>query len=287
MSQHLAFAPGRGAVITGAASGIGLATAQRLAAMGLKVALADLPGAALDAAAETVAKAAKGGKVDVLAVPTDVSRIEEVRRLRELAFNTFGDIAFVMNNAGVEAAAGSYNDYAGWQKVLSVNLWGVINGVHEFAPALIAQKKPALIVNTGSKQGITTPPGNSAYNVSKAGVKVTTEALAHSLRNEPGCRVTAHLLIPGFVFTGMTARGRTEKPADAWTPEQTVDFMLESLARGDFYILCPDGAVTRDMDERRMEWAAHDIIQNRPALSRWHADYKDAFDAFMKAPRGK
>jgi NAD(P)-dependent dehydrogenase (short-subunit alcohol dehydrogenase family) len=284
--SHPALAAGRAAVITGAASGIGLATAQRLASMGLKVALADLPGAALDAAAETVAKAAKGGRNDVLAVPTDVSRIEDVRRLRELAFNTFGDIAFVMNNAGVEATAGSYGDYAGWQKVLSVNLWGVINGVHEFAPALIAQKKPALIVNTGSKQGITTPPGNTAYNVSKAGVKVTTEALAHSLRNEPGCRVTAHLLIPGFVFTGMTARGRTEKPADAWTPEQTVDFMLESLARGDFYILCPDGAVTRDMDERRMEWAANDIIQNRPALSRWHADYKDAFDAFMKAPRG-
>jgi hypothetical protein len=116
-------------------------------------------------------------------------------------------------------------------------------------------------------------------------VKVTTEALAHSLRNEPGCQVTAHLMIPGFVFTSMTARGRTEKPADAWTPEQAVDFMLASLERGDFYILCPDGAVTRAMDERRMEWAANDIIQNRPALSRWHPDYKDAFDAFMKAPR--
>jgi NAD(P)-dependent dehydrogenase (short-subunit alcohol dehydrogenase family) len=281
---HPALTPGRGAVITGAASGIGLATAVRLAGMGLKVVLADLPGAALDAAAETVAKAAKGGKLDVMAVPTDVAKIDDVRRLRELAFNSFGDIAFVMNNAGVEATAGSYNDYAGWQKVLGVNLWGVINGVHEFAPALIAQKKPALIVNTGSKQGITTPPGNTAYNVSKAGVKVTTEALAHSLRNEPGCQVTAHLLIPGFVFTGMTARGRTEKPADAWTPEQTVDFMLESLARGDFYILCPDGAVTRDMDERRMEWAGNDIIRNRPALSRWHADYKDAFEAHMKTP---
>jgi NAD(P)-dependent dehydrogenase (short-subunit alcohol dehydrogenase family) len=282
---HPALTAGRGAVITGAASGIGLATAARLAGLGLKVVLADLPGAALDAAAATVANAAKGGAKDVLAVPTDVSKVDEVKRLRETAFKAFSDIAFVMNNAGIEATAGSYDDYAGWQKVLSVNLWGVINGVHEFAPALIAQKKPALIVNTGSKQGITTPPGNTAYNVSKAGVKVTTEALAHSLRNEPGCQVTAHLLIPGFVFTGMTARGRTEKPADAWTPEQTVDFTLQSLARGDFYILCPDGAVTRDMDERRMEWAANDIIRNRPALSRWHPDYKDTFEAFMKAPQ--
>ena len=279
--------PGRGTVITGAASGIGLATAVRLAQLGLKVVLADLPGAALDAAAETVAKVAKGGSADVRAVPTDVAQVEQVRRLRETAFEAFGDIAFVMNNAGIEAAAGSYSDYAGWQKVLSVNLWGVINGVHEFAPALIAQKKPALIVNTGSKQGITTPPGNTAYNVSKAGVKVTTEALAHALRNEPGCQVTAHLMIPGFVFTGMTARGRSEKPADAWTAEQAVDFMRESLARGDFYILCPDNAVVRAMDERRMEWAANDIIQNRPALSRWHADYKDAFEAFMKAERAR
>ena len=285
--SHPALSAGRAAVITGAASGIGLATALRMAGMGLKVAIADLPGPALDAAAAAVAKAAKGGRDDVLAVPTDVAKIEDVRRLRELAFNTFGDIAFVMNNAGIEATAGAYDDYAGWQRTLSVNLWGVINGAHEFAPALIAQKKPALIINTESKQGITTPPGNTAYNVSKAGVKVTTEALAHALRNEPGCQVSAHLLIPGFVFTGMTARGRTEKPADAWTPEQTVDFMLASLARGDFYILCPDGAVTRDMDERRMEWAANDIIQNRPALSRWHPDYKDAFEAFMKAPRGR
>jgi NAD(P)-dependent dehydrogenase (short-subunit alcohol dehydrogenase family) len=282
---HPALTSGRGAVITGAASGIGLATAMRLAQTGLRVVLADLPGAALDAAEEMIAKAAKGGAKDVLAVPTDVSQHDQLRRLRKTAFDTFSDIAFVMNNAGVEGGGGPYENYAGWQKLLSVNLWGVINGVHEFAPALIAQKKPALIVNTGSKQGITTPPGDTAYNVTKAGVKVTTESLAHALRNEPGCQVTAHLMIPGFVFTGMTARGRTEKPADSWTPEQAVEFMMTSLERGDFYILCPDGAVTRDMDERRMEWAANDIIQNRPALSRWHPDYKDAFDAFMKAPR--
>ena len=171
--SHPALAAGRAAVITGAASGIGLAAALRLAGMGLKVVLADLPGAALDAAAESMAKAAKGGRNDVLAVPTDVASIEDVRRLRELAFNAFGDIAFVMNNAGIESTAGSYGDYAGWQKTLAVNLWGVINGVHEFAPALIAQKKPALIVNTGSKQGITTPPGNTAATGSARTTPIT------------------------------------------------------------------------------------------------------------------
>jgi NAD(P)-dependent dehydrogenase (short-subunit alcohol dehydrogenase family) len=148
---------------------------------------------------------------------------------------------------------------------------------------MIERGRPGLIVNTGSKQGVTTPPGDPAYNVSKAGVKVFTEALAHELRNIPGARISAHLLIPGFVFTGLTAKGRAVKPAAAWTPEQTVDFMLGRLEAGDFYILCPDNDVPRELDERRILWAAEDIVRNRPALSRWHPDYADAFAAFVKA----
>ena len=147
---------------------------------------------------------------------------------------------------------------------------------------MIERGRPGLIVNTGSKQGITTPPGEPAYNVSKAGVKAFTEALQHELRNIAGCRITAHLLIPGHVFTGLTARGRTEKPPGAWTPEQTVDFMIRSLEAGDFYILCPDNDVPRRLDERRMQWAIGDIVENRPALSRWHPDYAEAFAAFVK-----
>jgi NAD(P)-dependent dehydrogenase (short-subunit alcohol dehydrogenase family) len=161
-----------------------------------------------------------------------------------------------------------------------VNLWGVINGVQTFAPAMIAQGTPGAIVNTGSKQGITTPPGDTAYNVSKAGVKVLTEALAHELRNTKGCSITAHLLIPGFTFTGIT--GRSERPLEAWSAEQVVDFMIKAMTKGDFYILCPDNAVTREMDEKRIRWAADDLIENRPALSRWHPDHKDAFERFMR-----
>ena len=167
-----------------------------------------------------------------------------------------------------------FGDPARWRRILDVNLWGVINGVQAFAPDMIKQGTAAAIVNTGSKQGITCPPGDTAYNVSKAGVKVVTEALAHELRNIEGCRVSAHLLIPGFIFTGMTAGSRTEKPAAAWTPEQVVDFMLTSMGQGDFYILCPDNDVPREMDERRILWAAGDIVENRPPLSRWHPDYK-------------
>ncbi len=82
----------------------------------------------------------------------------------------------------------------------------------------------------------------------------------------------------------MTSRGGA-KPDAAWTPEQVVDFLLESVARGDFYVLCPDNSVTREMDERRMQWAIDDVILNRPALSRWHPDFVAAFEAFMQAPR--
>ena len=113
-------------------------------------------------------------------------------------------------------------------------------------------------------------------------MKAFTEALAHELRNAAGARISAHLFIPGFVFTGLTARGRTEKPDGAWTPEQTVDFMIERVEAGDFYILCPDNDVPRKLDERRILWAAGDIVENRPALSRWHPDYAEAFAAFVK-----
>jgi NAD(P)-dependent dehydrogenase (short-subunit alcohol dehydrogenase family) len=277
---HPALAPSRVAVVTGGASGIGLAAAKRFAAMGLKICIADLEGERLHAAAEEVAAAAPGGRPDVLAVPTDVGRVEDVRRLEGTVLAAFGQIHVLMNNAGIQPGSGMFGPAEAWEQVLAVNLWGVVHGSQIFAPGMIARGQPGLIVNTGSKQGITTPPGDPAYNVSKAGVKAFTEALQHELRNTEGCRITAHLLIPGFVYTGLTARGRTEKPAGAWTPEQTVDFMLQSLERGDFYILCPDNDVPRALDERRILWAAGDIVENRPPLSRWHPDFAAAFQAF-------
>lgn len=111
-------------------------------------------------------------------------------------------------------------------------------------------------------------------------MKAFTEALQHTLRNTEGARLSAHLLIPGFVWTGLTKGDRTEKPDAAWTADETADFMLERLSAGDFYILCPDNDVPRALDERRILWAAGDIVENRPPLSRWHPDYAEAFKAF-------
>jgi NAD(P)-dependent dehydrogenase (short-subunit alcohol dehydrogenase family) len=283
MSTHPALAAGRVAVVTGAAGGIGLAAATRFAAMGMKVCIADLSAEALERAAGIVATATPSGSGAVLSVPTDVSRLDAVQALCEAAYAAFGEVAVLMNNAGTAPGGGPYEHIDRWRRVLEVNLWGVINGVQTFSPRMLAQGTACAIVNTGSKQGITCPPGDTAYNVSKAGVKVLTEALAHSLRNEDGARISAHLLIPGSTFTGMTRGNRTEKPAGAWTPEQVVDMLIAGMNAGDFYILCPDNEVTRATDERRMLWAAQDIVHNRPALSRWHPDYKEEFDTFLRA----
>jgi NAD(P)-dependent dehydrogenase (short-subunit alcohol dehydrogenase family) len=279
---HPAMSPNHVAVITGGASGIGLAAAMRFAALGMKVCIADLGAERLAEATAKLGAVAKGGAEDIMTAAVDVSRFEDVAGLQTAVQKRFGGTDILMNNAGIGPDSTSFGPLENWQRILAVNLWGVIHGTQAFVPVMVERGRPGLVINTGSKQGITTPPGNPAYNVSKAGVKAQTEALQHELRNLPGCRISAHLMIPGHVFTALTARGRTEKPPGAWTPEQTVDFMIARIEAGDFYILCPDNDVPRQLDERRMAWAIGDIVENRPALSRWHPDYAEAFARFVK-----
>ena len=270
------------AVVTGAASGIGLAAAKAFAARGMCVVLVDVDRERLADAEKQVAALSENPDSDIASIQTDVSDRTDVEALERTVRERFGRVHLLMNNAGIQPGSSLFGPQSNWHKVLGVNLMGVIHGTRAFGPNMIAHGKPAMIINTGSKQGITTPPGDPAYNVAKAGVKAFTEALQHELRNTADCQVSAHLLIPGFVYTPLTSRGRSEKPEAAWTAEQTVDFMMESLARDDFYILCPDNDVDRATDEKRIAWAAGDIIENRPPLSRWHPDYKAKFEAYLK-----
>lgn len=273
---------GKVAVVTGAASGIGLAAAQFLAGRGMRIVLVDNDADRLAEAEKAVAERSQNPATDVVSMVTDVSDLDAVTALEREIAQRVGPVHLLMNNAGIQPGSSVFGAQASWDKVLGVNLMGIIHGTRAFGPGMIAHGEPAMIINTGSKQGITTPPGDPAYNVAKAGVKAFTEALEHELRNTADCQVSAHLLIPGFVYTPLTSRGRAEKPDAAWTPEQTVDFMIESLEKGDFYILCPDNDVDRATDEKRIAWAAGDIVENRPPLSRWHPDYEDAFSQYLK-----
>ncbi|MEM8686726.1 MAG: SDR family NAD(P)-dependent oxidoreductase [Pseudomonadota bacterium] len=271
------------AVVTGAASGVGRVAALRFAEAGLGVILADLPGSALEEAVAEV-RAAASDQVEVIGQPADVTQEADLSALAETAFAT-GEVAVLMNNAGIGGLPTTpWSEMDNWQRLLEVNFMGVLRGVHAFVPRMLEANRPAVVINTGSKQGITTPPGNPAYNISKAAVRVLTEQLAHEMRKAEA-PISAHLFVPGFTYTGMIAARIPEKPASAWTSEQTVDYFIDHMRKGDFYILCPDNDVDETRDRRRVEWAARDVLENRPALSRWHPDYADAFSDFEASGR--
>jgi NAD(P)-dependent dehydrogenase (short-subunit alcohol dehydrogenase family) len=221
-----------------------------------------------------VAKLARDDR-SVVAIPTDVARPADLEALKDAAYGAFGEVGLLMNNAASRVGGGVWAPLEDWHVAMNVNFWGVVHGVRAFVPPMIAQGTPCLVVNTGSKQGITNPPGNTVYNITKAALKTYTEGLQHELRNTAGCKVSAHLLVPGWTTTG-----KREHKAGAWLPDQVIDVLLAALERGDFYIICPDDDVTPAMDRKRVLWGAGDLTENRPALSRWHPDFADAFAKF-------
>jgi NAD(P)-dependent dehydrogenase (short-subunit alcohol dehydrogenase family) len=274
MSLSGVFSSGKVAVITGGADGIGLACAQKLLGLGLQVCISDNNEEKLQQVSEQLP--------DVMTVSADVSQMTDIERLRDTVYARFGRVNVLMNNAGTGRRGNSaWTGYEGWLQTLNVNLVGVINGIHTFVPAMLEQDDDGVVINTGSKQGITLPPGNPAYNVSKAGVKAVTEMLQYEFRNTEKCRLSAHLLVPGFTYSGMIRPFLPDKPPGAWTTEQVADFMVDHVSSGDFYIICPDNDTSRSTDNRRMAWAMGDLINNRPALSRWHPEHESTFESYM------
>ncbi|KAJ3562501.1 hypothetical protein NP233_g9531 [Leucocoprinus birnbaumii] len=299
---HPVLHPGRVAVVTGAGHGIGKAAAKEFARLGLKVAISDVNEERLNNVGRELEELI--GKPNVLAIPTDVSKIDQVVRFKNQIYDTWGEVGVLMNNVGIRLRTTPWdiNGADSWRKVFEVNVLGMIKVQHTFVPSMINQENHSVIVNSGSKRGITNPPsvslpkepktirsfrhsGDVLYSASKAAVKSLTESLAHELRELPECNVTAHLFTAGNTWTGLTGddgTGTGIKLDAAWTPEETVLYMLDKVRQGDFYIIVPDNETPKEVDQLRIMWSAGDVAENRPALSRWHKDYKPLFEEFMQ-----
>ena len=300
--------PGKTAVITGASSGIGKAAALDFAARGMNVWLVDVDQDELQTTTElTKSKCLDASKQTIQGRIVDVSDEAAMKKLADEVFETNQNCHFLFNNAGIQLsvpAGGILANNNAMKSTLDVNLYGPIHGCLAFVPKMKESGEECIVVNTGSKQGITMPPGNLPYNVSKAALKCYTEGLEHDLRNSPDSKVRAALLVPGWVNTSIVLKNERmealakdpetifdpdsvffheDKPASgAWMPKQLIDFMVEELDQGKFYLIAPDNDVDRQTDNIRMTWTMQDITQDRPPLSRWHPEYKDKFTEYLK-----
>lgn len=294
------------AVVTGASSGIGKAACIHFAAAGMNVWMVDVDAAGLAIAQKSVKGCEKIPDQLILAEVVDVSDASKMEMLAVQVYQSCGACHILMNNAGIGLGGGAMTDIETVEKTIGVNTYGPIHGCLAFVPRMKESKVPGIIINTGSKQGITMPPGNLTYNMSKAALKCYTEGLEHELmkdRMSNTASLRAVLLIPGWVNTDILLKaerakaataGKTydettaffseEKPAGgAWMPSQVVDFMIERVDSGKFYVICPDNDVDREIDNLRMTWTMQDITEDRPPLSRWHPDYNEKFTAFLEA----
>ncbi|EON96240.1 putative short chain dehydrogenase reductase protein [Phaeoacremonium minimum UCRPA7] len=213
-----------------------------------------------------------GGEIST--IKTDVSKLEDWAKLKSKVDQDFnGQVNLLALNAGVGGKS-SWEDLSIFHKIIDTNVFGVLNGISTFLPSIKekAATTPSAIVITGSKQGITNPPGNPAYNLSKAAVKSAAEHLSYDLR---GTGIGVHLLVPGWTHTGMTGANSRDKPDGAWWPDQVVDYLEKKMNEGQFWAICPDNDVTEALDRKRMQWTASDAIEGRPPLSRWRDEWKE------------
>jgi NAD(P)-dependent dehydrogenase (short-subunit alcohol dehydrogenase family) len=270
---------GKVAVVTGAASGIGHALADRFAAEGMRVVLADVEREPLAVAATALSDAG----ADVLAVPTDVSNGDSVDALAAATLERFGAVHVVCNNAGVGAGGLMWElTTADWEWVLGVNLWGVIHGIRAFVPHLVAQGE-GHVVNTASMAGLTSPPVMGPYNASKHAVVTISETLYADLASQGLDGIGVSVVCPGWVNTRI-GESRRNRPADLATegtddpvedleamssvlgpvlasglaPAQVADQVLDAIAARRFYVLThPDWKPT-------IEHRVANILEDRP-----------------------
>lgn len=218
---------GRVAVITGAASGIGKGIARQAAREGMKLVLADIEAEALDDAAASVVELG----AETLAVPTEVTSAESVNALAAAAYDRFGGVHLLCNNAGVFQAGTVWErTQADWNWVMGVNLWGVLNGIRAFVPRMIDAGEPGHILNTSSMAGVTTVAYSGPYVVSKFACAALTECLAHDLRAQDSS-IGVSCLVPGAVATNIASSGRNRPPASVdTTPAPDHAFTEQMLA---------------------------------------------------------
>jgi NAD(P)-dependent dehydrogenase (short-subunit alcohol dehydrogenase family) len=217
------------ALVTGAASGIGFALADRFASVGMKVVLADVEESALAAAEQTLKK--KGAPV--LAVRTDVSRAADMKKLADDVYAKFGAVHVLCNNAGVGMGGISWEQSVeDWEWVLGVNLWGVIHGIRTFVPRMLESGAEGHIINTASVAGLISSPYMSIYQATKHAVVTVTESLKMELELAGG-KISASVLCPGFVATRISDSERN-RPEAVKTPtpgQMAQQEMIREMAR--------------------------------------------------------
>jgi len=314
MSVNEVFTSGKTAVIIGSAEGIGRAAALECGARGMHVWLVDNNIKELKIAKELVKQTTGGDpKQKIQAIEADVCDEGHMKFVADTVFkdNTTKSVHFLMNNAAMSIGGGAIETpMKEFTKMMKVNLFGCIHACQSFIPTMKKKDQPGIIVNTGSKQGITCPPGNLTYNVTKAALKSWTEGLEHELMTERlsgDGKLTAAFLVPGWTNTSIKINELRDRaklqnrkkfdmeaarsvctsesnPADgAWMPKQVIDYMLAKLSEGSFYIICPDNEVDIETDKLRMTWAMQDVTEDRPPLSRWHPEWKGEFEKYLKA----
>ena len=262
----------RVAVVTGAASGIGLALAERFVAEGMKVVMADIEAGALATASAALRQ--KGAAI--LATRVDVSRPEDVERLADETYDAFGAAHVVCNNAGV-AVIGAVHEHtlADWHWVINVNLWGVIHGVEAFVPRMVAQKQPGHVVNTASMAGLIASQGLGVYNTTKYAVVGLSETLQKDLR---GHDIGVSVLCPMGVHTRIRQSERNRpaalrNPAAAregaaveligryLPPEHVAERVLRAIYANRLYVITHEEGLTPL--KRRFERMAQAIEENK------------------------